>query len=121
MDDLLAFLRARLDEDERLAQRAEPVFDAHSWKLDEVQHDYYDELAPHIARQSPARTLREVEAMRRIIESYVTAQAKADRLVGEDDTVEAGRAWRSGALLEVLRVLALPYADHEDYRKEWWQ
>ncbi|HUR74434.1 MAG TPA: DUF6221 family protein [Sporichthya sp.] len=135
MDDLIAFLKARLDEDEHVARAVAWTDRAACWRVAPtgvvsglgivVERDVYmitgqrhDKLE-HIARHDPARVLREVEAKRRIVESYVTAQAKVDRLVGEDETVVAGRAWREGALLEVLRTLALPYDDHDDYREEW--
>jgi len=53
--------------------------------------------ADHIARWDPARVLAECEAKRRLI------------ALGEKDSY-----WD-----DVLRLLALPYADHPDYRDEW--
>lgn len=50
----------------------------------------------HVARHDPARVLAECRAKRRLVE-------------------ELG-AFRRGA---ALRLLAMPYADHPDYRQEW--
>lgn len=50
-----------------------------------------------------ARVLAECEAKRRIVES-----ARSSRTFRCEDWAD-----------EVLRLLALPYADHPDYRDEW--
>lgn len=55
----------------------------------------------HIARHDPARVLAECEATRRIVEWATT---------------EGHEQWGVGP---VLNLLALPYADHPDYRAEW--
>lgn len=65
--------------------------------------------AEFIARHDPARVLAECEAKRRIV-----------ALHGEVDPCDA----HDGATFETvdcetLQVLALPYADHPDYRQEW--
>ncbi|MEV6791274.1 DUF6221 family protein [Streptomyces sp. NPDC051320] len=57
--------------------------------------------AIHIARQDPARALREVEGKRRII----------DETWGGPDHDDM---WRFH-----IQLLALTYADHPDYRQEW--
>jgi hypothetical protein len=60
----------------------------------------------------PARVLRECAAKRRIV-------AMQDPV--PDDPHDADREWvaEQGFLSDVLRLLALPYADHTDYRAEW--
>ena len=64
-----------------------------------------DHNLAHIARHDPARVLAECEAKRRIVE-------RAGFLIDEPDGL--------GNLCEgILMDLALPYADHEDYREEW--
>jgi hypothetical protein len=68
--------------------------------------------AEHIARHDPDRVLREVEAKRRIIESRPGIGAPGHMLDVVHDEVQRQRE-------HVLRLLALPYADHEDYREEW--
>lgn len=81
----------------------------------------------HIARHDPARVLAEVEAKRRIVDEHQTEGdtcrtcTTEDREVlwdGETETVE----WvhRSvAAPCRTLRLLALPYASHDDYDERW--
>ncbi|GLY87512.1 DUF6221 family protein [Actinoallomurus iriomotensis] len=62
--------------------------------------------ADHIARHDPARVTSEIEAKRRILELF--------------DASRGGREQgRPGWAEDVLRLLALPYAEHPDYRAEW--
>ena len=58
------------------------------------QQEMHEPSGRHIARWDPARVVAECESKRRILERH------------EQDE-------------EILRVLALPYADHRDYRDEW--
>ena len=141
MNDLIAFLRARLDEDAagaieaggdadwpaevkspgRWTAGASPygavspnqprwyVNDGHEdgviGRVDPQGND--DEgVARHIARHDPARVLAEVDAKRRILAA------------AEDDYEDGGTGmwWKGEA---VVRLLALPYADHADYRDTW--
>jgi len=62
--------------------------------------------AEHIARHDPARVLAECSAKRRIVELGVC-------------TACATEAQPCDHRADTLRLLALPYADHEDYREEW--
>lgn len=99
MDDLIAFLRARIDEDEQVARGGNrgpweierwdalggpaahvlmPLGDGAQTGLTRSAllgtHDA--ETMEHIARWDPARALAEVEAKRRILEDYrITASA----------------------------------------------
>lgn len=109
MTDLIAFLRARLDEDERAAQRA----GASCWhECDDGDLEFHD-------RFDPDRVLREVEAKRRLLVEHpiLTAWRVCTRC---SDYAEPGEIFRevSGPCATV-RLLALPYADHDDYREEW--
>lgn len=61
----------------------------------------------HIVRHDPARVLREVEAKRRLLAACA-----------EYDDCPAGMSG-SGLAYHVEELLALPYADHPDYRDEW--
>lgn len=111
-DDLVAFLRARLDEDEAAAKLA--AREGGTWTQDDPQRYpgsisslggqvVYAEgapdenQAPHIARHDPARVLREVEAKRAILDEYLAAPG-----------------WPQDVVL-----LAAVYSDHPDYRDEW--
>jgi hypothetical protein len=73
-----------------------------------------DEMAQHIARHDPARVLAECEAKRRIVEEWDAAHrvALASPQYSYDEGIATG-------LLAALYALALPYADHPDYREEW--
>lgn len=83
--DLVAFLRERLDEDER---------DPGGW--------------------SPARVLAEVDAKRRILDGFEPALAQE-----ELDPADMENQAVLGTLERVAALLALPYAEHPDYRPEW--
>lgn len=120
-----AFLRARLDEDERSARAASGA----TWQLGvmfgtviavgngkTVARDCVEALAEHIARHDPARVLRDVEAKRRIVDRYEDALVRLDD--PEYSTPEARTQIREYEDF-VLPALALPYAEHPDYRDEW--
>ncbi|WP_049566833.1 DUF6221 family protein [Streptomyces sp. SBT349] len=130
--DLIAFVRARLDEDEARARAA--AQDGAEWQHDGHaivalperdlvalgSQDYIEpEHARHITRHDPARVLAEVDAKRRIAKLYEDHE-RLDR-----ETFEAeGQHARSlsslrAAYWDACRHLALPYASHPDYRQEW--
>jgi len=110
---LTEFLLARIAEDERAARKVQPlghVVDMGGVRLDErfthsrlrfssadgwARTEDDPAAAAHFARHDPARVLRECEAKRQLIER-----------VGNPD-------WAG------FRILAMPYADHPDYRQEW--
>jgi hypothetical protein len=131
VSDLVAFLRARLDEDESAAWIATPG----PWRYNPNKHwrkpgtSWFEEAvfagppgsdaicvagtggtddsqsmkdAAFIARHDPARVLREVEAKRRIIATATLMDA---------DMLES---WES-----VLRELASVYSNHPDYDPTW--
>jgi hypothetical protein len=131
--DLMKFLRARLDEDQAVAERAsggewgdivpeQPfvVFDVQAHRnrkthttVGAVASVQRAEDRAHIARQDPARVQREVDAKRRLLDDLLPLLEQADRLIeGEygsgDDVAD-----------RLLRLLALPYATHPDYDPEW--
>ncbi len=122
MNDLIAFLRARLDEDAELAELASPG----PWRPnaegdevlaadDEVVCDGFAlsskqlrNTVRHIARWDPVCVRDEVEAKRRIIAHI---QSQLDRSVapwGLED-----------AMMPVLAHSAAPYAAHPDYNESW--
>jgi hypothetical protein len=87
MDDLVAFLRARLDEDEAAAAAAQQETTGcwtareTDWGGGSVVEDGGGALIlptaandvhyPHVARHDPARVLAEVEAKRKIVDAYL--------------------------------------------------
>ncbi|MGI5171892.1 DUF6221 family protein [Spirillospora sp. CA-253888] len=138
MNDLVAFLLARLDEDEQAARDA----GGDRWHIGDAVdptkpcnvHTFPDVRgvaqecgwlhAEHIARHAPERVLAEVEAKRRIIAEHSLRPAE-ELLTGAPefgcetchDHSEYGirpRGW-----CETLRLLSLPYADRPGYREEW--
>lgn len=127
MDDQVTWLRAQLDEDERVAQEA---YDASrgGWALrviveDDSGPDRYldlgsrgldagfgrdDQILPkqaaHIARHDPVRVLAEVAAKRRRIDELV--------MMAYDDPADETASF-------LLRLETQPFADRPGYRPEW--
>jgi hypothetical protein len=139
-DGLIAFLNARLDEDEaaarQAAQVAGPGWKAGTyWPEDEssrtrtcVRSEYgafladfdeapdYPDLATHIALHDPGRALRRVEGARIILARYADTLARM-----EDDDYPAGVARDQAREYEdfVLPCLAAAWSDHPDYDPDW--
>jgi len=121
MSDLPHFLLARIAEDEAVARACvgpewtsglpatiHPDPTTYRTVVRQVGHVCGSIIAvdaEHIARHDPARVLAECEAKRRIVDSY--------RYLTADPELRM-QAWTFA-----LRCLALPYADHPDYREEW--
>jgi hypothetical protein len=146
VSDLVKFLRARLAEDEEAARKAAELCGCHppapSWTFDDEETDgrilitdnphpdirhklnrrwngTYQGLhaAEHIARHDPARVLAEVEARRRIIDEHEVTDQGCETCGNYDPT--GLHEYRTDGPCTTLRLLALPYADHPDYREEW--
>ncbi|MCX4993825.1 DUF6221 family protein [Streptomyces longwoodensis] len=127
MDELVAWLRAQLDEDERTAQAASPG----PWYVN-AEHDEVmavDDVTvaegfalsgrqlratvDHIARHDPARVLREIDTKRRLLDLHRP-------YVPEPNQSCLGCA--GGIMFSscpVVRLLALSYTDRPGYREEW--
>ncbi|MFE2555989.1 DUF6221 family protein [Streptomyces sp. NPDC059352] len=154
MDDLIAFLRDRLHEDE-LASRATadsrgaPVCYAWAARPNPVRPSHWEvwteeawlltrkqtaEDAAHIARHDPARVLAEVDAKRRTLARHVPERRRLTLTDEEGGTTSFGfyvcTACTPNRTIEHgqnvvewpcpdVRALALPYADHADYRDAW--
>ncbi|MEW2351458.1 DUF6221 family protein [Streptomyces sp. NPDC006684] len=123
--DLLAFLRERLDEDAAVARAASPG----PWRpgvrsgLTAVEGDGWtvcnaDNLdAAHITRHDPVRTLAEVEAKRALLELHHEVEDPQEM---QDFCATCDVTGKYPEYpCQTLRLLALPYADHPDYREEW--
>lgn len=144
--DLIAFLRARLDEDEATARAV--VWDGSgnglSWGLaasatvevgDEEFNTDDRTVANHIVNNDPARVLAEVAAKLALVDDllaerhvvcedpwYTCGLATEERDGGE--CIHEAEQGRCTCGLDArrdrrLRLLALPYASHPDYREEW--
>lgn len=138
MDELVQFLRDRLDEDERTALAATPgpweqsgigdygwtvSFSRPGAGVEAEDSDQGRADAAHIARHDPARVLAEVEAKRRMLDEHKPARPEylPRRELG-CLTCTTAQAWdekANEANCLTLRLLALPYADHPDYCEEW--
>lgn len=134
--DLVAFLRARLDDDERRARRgyySDAHWDlftpsAHLWawqawrerfprkqwdaKANDVIADasrdaIRERITAHEEERS-TRMLAEVDAKRQLIERLAP--------IADGDFIDAGE---QVVAQDALRFLALPYADHPDYHGDW--
>jgi hypothetical protein len=113
--DIVAFLRARLDEDEQRATAAlgQSAGEATGWLWTDVDAESPQEA--HTANWSPVRVLREVDARRRVVDEH---RSRGDRC--RVCAAEANGYWRRfAAPCPTLMFLAEPYAGHPDYCGEW--
>jgi len=108
--DLLAFLRARLDEDE--ADR----WDVHSSDCATTRDPSFPCDCGY-----PARMLREVTADRELLMAYEDRQSWAED--DDPDTMSSNPEWEKGAAAALLTVIRLragaAYSDHPDYDPGW--
>ncbi|MFE3762284.1 DUF6221 family protein [Streptomyces sp. NPDC059104] len=85
---------------------------SHEWQHPGTDHHVasvpLDSDRAHIVRHDPARVLAEVDAKRQVL-AHIEAQ------LDRTDTPW----WFDDTLTPVLHLLALPYAGHPDYRKDW--
>ena len=141
IDDVLARLSAGLDRDEQLARAAtelprpitkypekRPPWAPERWVVDRGDlrsmngvadpiHDLEggtrsEAVADHMARQDPARTLRQVDAIRNPLEVYRSKAADLETAISDGDQTYA--AYSEGyrdACLMFVRALASIYAD----------
>ncbi|MFJ8476431.1 DUF6221 family protein [Kitasatospora sp. NPDC094011] len=113
--DVVAFLRARLQDDWCFARDA--MTSSGHWQAERTVvvldtgaeiADVFLGPADHIARFDPARVIAEVDAKRAIVDAY-------DRPPGDDCALAASH----DELHTTVLLLASVYADHADYRQEW--
>jgi Family of unknown function (DUF6221) len=114
LDGLIAFLAARLDEDEAAAKAASGLNweyrDSWVWAGSSFEvADVYgipdiDETGTHIARHDPARALRDAVADRKLIAAYENVAEFSDPWIGLDLAV---------------RIRAERFSGHPAYREEW--
>lgn len=112
MSDLTEFVLARIAEDEAVARAAGssgedlrwwvdgPAKESGKWWIYSTGEKFaHEHTAHHIARHDPARVLAECEAKRQMV--WLSEH-------GCGDDYE-----------RVQHALAMPYADHPDYKKSW--
>ena len=123
MDDLVRWLGAQLDEDERIARAASGRnwLPADGWLINEDMHLCEVDDAPtleHIAVHDPARVLREIDAKRRIVQALESAEVA----VRNTEPGKEPHELMTGAvnsLRAAVRMLAAVYADRPGFREEW--
>ena len=115
--DLDQFLLARIAEDKRVAADAAVAGPAGPYPGDPSSP-----AAEHAARHDPARVLAECAAKRRLVlacrDSAPDRHFLGARPQGLADFPLSPADQHQLAAL-TLALLALPYADHPDYRPEW--
>jgi len=132
MSDLVAFLRARLDEDEAVARSSADAFRfmqggdySGVWTCGQKSH--YPEVDQHIARWDPVRVLAEVAAKRAVLDLHQLIQR--DHMVFDPNDESAVRPIEiiptddcnacDGWPCPTLLALAQPFADHPDFDPAW--
>jgi hypothetical protein len=134
-DELVAWLREQLDEDERVAQGtgvlgwltyrnpdgsmrytlAASQAEDGTWIVDGREADTY---ASAVVVYDWRQVLREVEAKRRIIDAHPIEYSKVSDYTDCANCIDEDSEYDSYPCL-TLRLLALPYADRSGYREEW--
>ncbi|MER7813824.1 DUF6221 family protein [Streptomyces sp. NPDC096153] len=140
--ELVAFLRARLDETKAATLRARDGHDGPCVNYvgqEPDAYDEYDSCALHLqaAEATPYRDasfgLADVEAKWLILSPYVAVleeraslRANMRQALGRNDDEFARLHREESELIETERrlrplvmALALPYADHSDHRDDW--
>jgi hypothetical protein len=140
MEDLITWLCAQIDGDDRVAKSAagslrcgcHPGSYAGEWTaIDAIVRTeshhvaggegwpaaIEPEVAEHVARWDPARVLAEVDAKRRILAQYEDACERVRHPVSAASRSAARVA--QFELENVVRLLALLYAGRDGYREEW--
>jgi len=128
MDDLAAFLAARLDEEEANAHAALALWPSTHFTIDPGSLV----LVEFHGRHDPARALREVAAKRAILELHAISVQKISQVPFDPYTGERVPdaydvecnvcGWAADdpmSACPTLRHLAAVYCDHPDYRPEW--
>jgi hypothetical protein len=130
--DLVTFLRARLDEDEREATWAAEEAGGAVWTIRSIDVVLFDdtdryvsgnaqnEVRDHIARHDPARALREVAVKRRILSDvYEPLRELESAIQDENDTGEDPSINWHEVSDRLLCALAAPFAQHPDFDPAW--
>ncbi len=118
------FLLARIAEDKRIATDAARASGRDQWTVADLlgSGPAHEQAAEHVARHDPARILAECAAKRRLVLACrdirpdlrflgVRPRGLADFPLSPSDQHQLAAV--------ALAVLALPYADHSEYRQEW--
>lgn len=135
MSDLLEFLRARLDEDERVARAsaaANPGSVATHWSAEQVDYLSSTGLRGKAWAVVPERVEGATIAIspteiRPLVVTHIARHdparvlrdVEAKRKMIEQHVGYFGSGDDEFWPVQTLRLLVLPYADHPDYREAW--
>lgn len=116
MSDLVQWLRAQLDKDEREITDPYQATSWHAKSCGSVPDVLYPECETGACDCGvPARVLRGIDADRALLADYASAQETVDA-IAHPDMYDVGRAQ---GLEEAVRRRALSFADRPGYRAEW--
>lgn len=126
--DLIAFVEARLTEDEQVARRIESAWRCLSGTGEIVASDgtnaevcaeaHWEGVGEHIARHDPARVLREVAARRRTLARHHRDQRGDCVGCGWSGDLDEGRTEADEECPELLDMASV-WSDHAQYLTEW--
>jgi hypothetical protein len=119
VDELVAFVRRCLDEDERVVRQllAEPGGFYLEAETDSVN---IMTVGAYVYRWPPKRVLAEVEAKRQVLEAMEDQAREHLNTICNDPEAEGRYVQRAEFYRqEVARLLAQPYAGQDGWREEW--
>ncbi|WP_150187552.1 DUF6221 family protein [Streptomyces venezuelae] len=127
---MIAFYRARLDEEAAVARKALRMkFDLPSdapWERARLMTERGMYVSPHdrhMGAQSPARTLKRIEAERRLLDEIFAYEAKIDGEWGcgcDAERIAAGLCPDVGEDgIRALRLKVEVFDDHPDFQESW--
>jgi hypothetical protein len=107
VNELVAFLNARLDDEEQAANNSRTLLLIVHADRCSVPGSAEEATFRHFERYPPKRALAEVDAKRRML-AWLAEMAEwaKDNNTWYDET-------------EPLKLLALPHVGHPDFREEW--
>lgn len=127
-DDLVVFLKARLDEDETVARAALDAttsYDVEDSAVEEfarlaVNEGAREEVSEHLVRHDPKLVLADIASKRQLIEAGDDLVREHENTICNDEFAAGRFCGRARSYQsELLRLLALPYAGHPHHREEW--
>lgn len=107
MDDLIAFLRAQWDAEELTARR-----------IAATRHGALI-VAPGDGEQPPVFEVRGDALLADIAMKRKLLDEILPKVTGMDEAIDGEWGHHGYVSDDLLEVLALPYADHEDYQESW--
>ena len=115
MEDLIAFVKARLDEAEVVAKESADLARKAGWVTD-------DEIDGWNFGAHPMRDLRDIAAKRARLALMAEATAEMDKLLADQHAGDVNRAMaigRARAATVAVKYDAAIWSDHFDYQAEF--